>query len=101
MRLLAAVLLMAPIPYEPPPEPGPDGWLGVYVDTSGPEGSPVTISSVVEDGPADKAGIRPRDVIVQLGLFQARSGNDVIKLIRGHRPGQTVVLAVRRDGQTH
>src|SRR5262245_19565879 len=100
MLVLAALLLLqpAPVPLEPLPEPGPDGYLGVQVPPERSNGL-VVISEVVEDGPAHKAGVRPGDAIVQLGLYQPRDSNDLIKRIRSHRPGQTVVLTVQRDGE--
>lgn len=73
------------------------------------------IMNVVEDGPADKAGIRAGDRNATLNGVKYRLGGDVITGINGTeindidqvhnylsentRPGDRIVITVTRDGQ--
>ncbi|HEX2360412.1 MAG TPA: trypsin-like peptidase domain-containing protein [Solirubrobacterales bacterium] len=71
------------------------------------------ISSVVADGPADRAGLRGADgeqtfqglpvetggdVIVAVDGTELKSESDLAELISRQRPGQTVTLVILRDG---
>ncbi|MFE7413624.1 S1C family serine protease [Streptomyces laurentii] len=55
--------------------------------------------SVTPDGPADKAGFRPGDVITKVDGQRVHSGEELIVKIRAHRPGDTLKLTVTRDGK--
>ena len=72
------------------------------------------VQEVVEDGPADDAGIeaggeeerfqatRVRtggDVIVAIGDEQVRDGDDVARILAAYRPDEEVALTVVRDGE--
>ena len=58
------------------------------------------VGRVVKDGPADKAGLAVRDVIIGIdGQAVANMGTLVVAL-RSHKPGDVVVLDVVRD-RTH
>ncbi|MEU1311116.1 trypsin-like peptidase domain-containing protein [Streptomyces cinnamoneus] len=54
---------------------------------------------VSRGGPADKAGIQPKDVIKKVDDAPVHSGQELIVKIRSHRPGDTLRLTVERDGQ--
>ncbi|GHG57686.1 S1C family serine protease [Streptomyces griseocarneus] len=54
---------------------------------------------VTPGGPADKAGIRPRDVIKKVDGVPVHSGRELIIKIRSHRPGDSMALTVERDGK--
>nr|WP_229845232.1 trypsin-like peptidase domain-containing protein [Streptomyces cinnamoneus] len=54
---------------------------------------------VSRGGPADKAGIQPKDVIKKVDDVPVHSGQELIVKIRSHRPGDTLRLTVERDGQ--
>ncbi|MGW5423844.1 S1C family serine protease [Streptomyces sp. NPDC003943] len=56
-------------------------------------------SSVTPGGPADKAGIRPGDVITKVDGQRVHSGEELIVKIRSHRPGDTLRLTLTRDGK--
>lgn len=51
-------------------------------------------------GPADKAGLRPGDVITKLDDQVIDSGPTLIGEIWTHQPGDTVKLTYTRDGKT-
>jgi S1-C subfamily serine protease len=54
----------------------------------------------VEDGsPADKAGVKPGDVIVKLAGRKVAIVEDVISALRGASPGEAVDMQVVRDGK--
>ncbi|WP_369234694.1 S1C family serine protease [Streptomyces sp. R21] len=58
-------------------------------------------AAVVSGGPADKAGLKPGDVITKLDDMPIDSGPTLIGEIWTHRPGDTVKLTYTRDGKTH
>jgi carboxyl-terminal processing protease len=59
----------------------------------------VVISSILEEGPAAKTNLRPKDVIVKVDktIVDGMSLNAVVKLIRGVR-GTPVTVTVIREG---
>ncbi|MBZ4323459.1 S1C family serine protease, partial [Streptomyces huiliensis] len=67
---------------------------GARVNPKGGSGTPVT-----PNGPADKAGIAPGDVIKKVDDVPVRSGQELIVKIRSHRPGDRLMLTVERDGK--
>jgi putative serine protease PepD len=67
---------------------------GVKVVDAGPSGQP----AVTPGGPADRAGIRPGDVIVAFNGRPVTEPDELIVSIRAQAPGDSVRLTVRRDG---
>lgn len=57
-------------------------------------------SSVVSGSPADKAGIKDKDVITKVGGIDVGDKGDVSSLIAEYAPGDTVQLTILRDGKT-
>ncbi|WP_370414734.1 S1C family serine protease [Streptomyces fradiae] len=55
--------------------------------------------SVTAGGPADKAGIRPGDVITKVDGQRVHSGEELIVKIRSHRPGDKLKLTLTRNGK--
>jgi S1-C subfamily serine protease len=62
-------------------------------------GSGALVTDVPAAGPADEAGVRAGDVIVELGGRRVRSPNDLARAIGRRRPGDTVEVVVERDGR--
>ncbi len=56
-------------------------------------------AAVTKDGPADKAGIKPGDVIVALDGRPMTSALELIVAVRSKAVGESVTLTVRRDGK--
>ena len=60
-----------------------------------PNGTP----PLVPDGPAQRAGLRPGDVIVAIDGKPVADSSELIVAIRSRRPGDEVSLTVRRGGE--
>ena len=88
--------------------PGPDLWLGVHtVDLSDQlakyfdikDGQGVLISEVLEDSPAEKAGLKAGDVIVKADGERIEDTPDLHEAIGEHKEGEEIGLVVIRDGK--
>jgi serine protease Do len=84
------------------------GWLGVKIQAVTPElaeanGFPDTkgsiVSAVMPDGPGQKAGLRPGDVILTLNGEAPSDDRSLLRLITIAKPGAEVTLGIRRFGQ--
>jgi len=56
-------------------------------------------SSVLKNGPADKAGIKDGDIIVAFNGYKVGEVASVSTLVSEHRPGDTVKVTVLRKGK--
>jgi hypothetical protein len=72
------------------------GELGVWLVPSGGPG--VEINRVTEGSPADKAGLRSGDVVLQVNGRGMKSPEDAARTIRSIPIGETATLSVWRDG---
>ena len=59
----------------------------------------VLVNSVDPDGPADRAGIKPGDVIVSTGGVRVEDSNSLRNHIAGTAPGSEVPVTILRDGK--
>lgn len=84
------------------------GWIGVRVtrltwdlrqelDAKSRRG--VVITDVIEDSPADEAGLKQDDIIVRFDRKRIRSEDDLIKKVRNCEPGKKVKLEIERLGK--
>ncbi|MHC4065887.1 MAG: S1C family serine protease [Planctomycetota bacterium] len=75
------------------------GYLGVLVcaDAAGRRGVPV--EQVVPGGPADRAGLRPADVIVRVADSATHTAAQLAEAVRAGPIGKTLRLDVQRGGQ--
>lgn len=55
------------------------------------------VSDVMPGGPADKAGIRPRDIIVKVDGKTLDSESALAEALNAHKPGDKVTLTIARD----
>ncbi|MEW2390181.1 trypsin-like peptidase domain-containing protein [Streptomyces venezuelae] len=55
-------------------------------------------SSVNENGPGDKAGLKPGDVITEVDGRAVHSSDELIVKVRAHRPKDRLRLTVEREG---
>ena len=82
-------------------------YLGVVVRNVDPSvtayGVPLgaSVDSVTDGSCAQKAGIRPKDVIVKVGDYPVESITDLSRAMRNYEPGDTAQIVVWRSGQEH
>jgi len=86
---------------------GERGWLGVSVEDVTKKladreklnsASGAYVSDVVEESPAEEAGIREGDVIVKFGAKEIGDSDDLIRAVRKSDPGEEVAIVVDRAG---
>lgn len=69
---------------------------GAQIQTRDIQGTP----AVTPGGAADKAGLKPGDVITKLGGSPIENGPALVSKIWTHKPGETVDVEYTRNGQT-
>jgi serine protease Do len=86
------------------------GWLGVVIQDVTDELASsfgvrerqgVLVADVMKGGPAEAAGLRPGDVVVELNRARVREVPDLQRRVAGVSPGERVRLVVMRDGARH
>jgi Do/DeqQ family serine protease len=84
------------------------GWVGVELEVIRPEfvealkltsAEGVLIKGVVASGPADKAGVKPGDVLVAIDGRAMPNPNAVLNVVTGLAPGSPAKLRLKRKGQ--
>lgn len=84
------------------------GWLGVVIQGLTPDlakqfqlsdRTGVLVSSVVEGGPAARAGVRPGDVILACDGRPLTTPNELPRLVAQALPGSQMTLSLLRDGR--
>jgi len=82
------------------------GWLGIAIQDVTDELASsfgvreregVLVADVIKGGPGEAAGLRPGDVIVDLGGTKIREVPDLQRRVANVAPGQTVAVGVIRD----
>src|SRR6185503_8266360 len=71
--------------------------IGVRIADGPADG--VVIEEVQPDSPAEKAGLKPSDVIVEFGGEHVRSARQFGRLVQETPPGRAVKATITRDGQ--
>ena len=59
----------------------------------------VLVQEVQPGGPADKAGLKPGDIITTVDGRSIKDGDDLVNEIASRRPGSTIRLGYLRDGK--
>jgi len=84
------------------------GWVGIGVEDLTPELieslklpkiTGALITEVVNGGPADRANIKPGDILVAVGDHPVADYSSTLNLIAALKPGTTTTLKVVRDGK--
>jgi predicted metalloprotease with PDZ domain len=108
LPLTAALLLMLSWPGGAGAEENDHGWLGISLQQLTPSlreamdissDAGVLITEVVEDSPAEKAGLKMGDVILEFDGQTVSSPRRLTRLVRGTEPETEVTLQVLRKGQ--
>lgn len=60
----------------------------------------VEVTLVEPGSPAEKAGLKPRDVVLEFNGQRVEGGEQFVRLVRETPAGRTARLVVSRDGQT-
>ena len=85
------------------------GWLGVYVQKVTPEiassfglkeNEGALVSDLAPDGPAEKAGIKRGDVVVEFNGKKVKDVSDLTNLAAETAPGSDVDVKIVEDGKT-
>lgn len=71
--------------------------LGVAVEDAG---NGATVARVTSGSPADDAGLEVGDVITEIDGDAVSGAADVVAAVRSHDPGDEVMIAYERDGET-
>jgi serine protease Do len=64
-----------------------------------PNASGALITTVIPNGPADKGGIQPGDVVVDFGGKSVRDSDSLVSMVVNTRPGTSVPVGVYRNNQ--
>jgi serine protease DegS len=76
------------------------GWMGLEVQQMFQPGdrTPLTlrVSATYPDGPADKAGILPGDIITHIDMQAVRDGHVTMQQIASLRPGDAIEIGLER-----
>jgi Peptidase family M28/PDZ domain/PA domain len=80
-------------------EAGDRPYFGSIPDYSQASGEGLAIMGAVKDGPADKAGLKGGDLIVQFGESKIGGIEDFDSALRKFKPGDRVKIKVVRAGQ--
>jgi len=84
------------------------GWLGVYIqsmDRATAEGfgmdnpTGALVNEVMEDSPAEKAGIQAKDIILQVDGRKIESSDELSRVIAAIKPNTRVDLLIFRNGK--
>jgi membrane-associated protease RseP (regulator of RpoE activity) len=79
--------------------PREPGYLGLMADENGGRG--LRVVGVRADSPAEAAGIREGDVLVELERRPLRSLDDLGNIMRFRGPGDSLGVTFERDGKRH
>ncbi|MDI3547985.1 MAG: serine protease Do [Halanaerobiales bacterium] len=60
----------------------------------------VMVTKVVPDSPADKAGLRPNDIITKIEETEIKKSDDVKEIIDSKKIGDRIIIHVIRNGQS-
>lgn len=82
------------------------GWLGVYIQSMDgamaesfgldkPKGA--LVNEVMEDSPAEKAGIQEKDIILKVEDHEIHSSDELSRIIAAYKPGTKVDVLLLRD----
>jgi len=84
------------------------GWIGIEIQDISPalaesfnlnEAKGVIVAGVLRQGPADKAGMKPGDIIIAIQGTEIEDGRHAVKLISKSPPGSNITISALRNGK--
>ena len=77
------------------------GWIGTNVQEAAAavEGSRAVTTKVMKDTPASEAGLKPGDVVIQIGRTKVHEPEDILDASFFLTAGDAVPITVARDGE--
>jgi hypothetical protein len=93
---------LTPVRKAPPvaaaPRSGRGAWFGSIPDMAASEATGVRLTGVSPGSPAERAGLRAGDVIIEFGGMAVADLYQFTDALQARQPGDTVQVVVRRDG---
>jgi S1-C subfamily serine protease len=80
-------------------EPGAPAFLGLKTSSPDAEGGGLTVTGVDTGTPADRAGVKEKDVILLFDGKKVASTADLVILLKARAAGDEVTLELLRDGK--
>lgn len=80
-------------------QPTATGYLGAVADDTNDRGRGVRVIEVRPGSPAEKAGLRPQDLVTGVAGTRVRELADMASILSLFSPGDTIALDVRRGEQ--
>lgn len=93
---------------EAKPKGGKEGWLGVYTQTVDKEMAEAfklakdygtVVNQVVDESPAEKAGLKRNDIIIAMNGEPVRDDTDLIDMVSEAGADESATFTVVRDGK--
>lgn len=75
---------------------GNGAFFGVVID---PSAEGMELLDVVKDSPAQKAGLKKGDILQSVNEHQVSTYDELTKVLSNYKPGDSIVVMYRRDGQ--
>ena len=106
--LMLSIALLASVAVAQAGDDNEKGYLGVMLQDVTPsmakalqmgDKSGVMINEVIDDSPAEKAGLEDGDVILEFNGKTISDNGDLTKAVRGTSPGEEVKVVVLRNGK--
>jgi len=76
------------------------GWLGLAIQPEPADRRGVTVASILRDSPADKAGLRPGDILMRIDEDIVKDADTFSQLVVLSTPGSTVEVQYFRGDPT-
>jgi putative serine protease PepD len=74
------------------------GYLGISLSDRSDGGAGAVVSEVQADSPADKAGLKVNDIVLQINGQAITGQGALIAIVRDSAPGDVIKIKVERDG---